>query len=81
MRGMIRAVTVYCSSSSAIPKPYFDAGAALGRALTDRDLAAALVESGEARAATFSMDRLADRYLDLYDRVRTMSPPLPEGAA
>lgn len=33
MRGMIRAVTVYCSSSSAIPKPYFDAGAALGRAL------------------------------------------------
>jgi uncharacterized protein (TIGR00730 family) len=32
---MIRAVTVYCSSSSAIPKPYFDAGAALGRAIAE----------------------------------------------
>lgn len=35
MAGMIRAVTVYCSSSSAIPKAYFDAGAALGRAIAE----------------------------------------------
>jgi phosphatidylinositol alpha-mannosyltransferase len=72
------------AGQDALLVPPGDAGAlatALQRALTDRDLAAALVESGEARAATFSMDRLADRYLDLYERVRTMSPPLPEGAA
>src|SRR5262245_39611071 len=30
---MIHAVTVYCSSSAAIPKVHLDAGAALGRAI------------------------------------------------
>jgi phosphatidylinositol alpha-mannosyltransferase len=44
--------------------------AALARAikavLDDRSLAATLVAGGEARAAEFSMDRLAERYLDLY---------------
>lgn len=47
--------------------------AALARALTavlaDPDRAAALAASGRQRAETFSMDRLATRYLDLYDRV------------
>jgi phosphatidylinositol alpha-mannosyltransferase len=43
--------------------------AALDRALTDQDLARALVCSGAERAAEFSMDRLAERYLELYDRV------------
>lgn len=33
MPAMIRAVTVYCSSSSAIPKAYFEAGEALGKAI------------------------------------------------
>lgn len=41
-------------------------GAALGRVLGDPDLAAALAVAGGARAATFSMDRLAERYLALY---------------
>ena len=35
MRVMISSVTVYCSSSSAIPKAYFDAGEALGRAIAE----------------------------------------------
>lgn len=46
-----------------------DAGAlaeALERVLSDGRLAEALVTSGEARAAEFSMDALADRYLELY---------------
>jgi phosphatidyl-myo-inositol alpha-mannosyltransferase len=34
--------------------------------LEDRSLAATLVSGGEARAAEFSMDRLAERYLDLF---------------
>ena len=43
---------------------------ALRRALTDGPLTAELVESGAARAATFSMERLAERYLELYGGVR-----------
>ena len=39
---------------------------ALSRVLDDRATAATLVAGGEARAAEFSMDRLAGRYLDLY---------------
>lgn len=46
---------------------------ALGRALltvlSDDDRAAALVASGRPRAETFSMDALARRYLELYERV------------
>src|SRR5437763_1751588 len=45
---------------------------ALARALLDvlerPTMAESLVASGEARAAEFSMDTLAERYLDLYDR-------------
>jgi len=36
---MIRSVTVYCSSSSALSKSYFEAGAAVGRALAENDWA------------------------------------------
>jgi phosphatidylinositol alpha-mannosyltransferase len=43
--------------------------AALRRLLTDRELAEELVASGERRAAEFSMERLAEVYLDLYQRV------------
>lgn len=32
---MIRSITVYCSSSSALAPAYFEAGAAVGRALAD----------------------------------------------
>ncbi len=49
-----------------------DAGAlaiALRRVLDDAVLAASLVEAGEARAAELSMERLAERYLGLYDGV------------
>lgn len=41
---------------------------ALRRILTDSELADGLVTSGEERAAQFSMDRLADRYMELYER-------------
>ena len=40
---------------------------ALTAVLEDSSLADSLVAAGEARAAEFSMDRLAERYLDLYD--------------
>jgi len=44
---------------------------ALGRALTkvlgERSTAESLVAEGEARAACFSMERLAERYVELYD--------------
>jgi phosphatidyl-myo-inositol alpha-mannosyltransferase len=42
---------------------------ALRRVLTEPDTARSLVEAGHARADELSMDRLADRYLDLYQRV------------
>ena len=41
---------------------------ALQRTLGDPDLRARLVSSGEERAIEFSMDHLADRYLELYER-------------
>ena len=43
--------------------------AAISRVLRDPTLAARLVEAGEARAAAFSMERLAERYLELYRAV------------
>jgi phosphatidyl-myo-inositol alpha-mannosyltransferase len=43
--------------------------AALRRVLADASLAADLVASGEARAAEFSMERLAEVYLGLYRSV------------
>lgn len=43
--------------------------AGLARALTDRSLAARLVAAGEERAASFSMDRLAEEYLARYQRI------------
>lgn len=39
---------------------------ALGRVLEDRALASSLVASGRERAEAFSMDRLAERYVELY---------------
>jgi phosphatidylinositol alpha-mannosyltransferase len=42
---------------------------ALRRVLTDAVLAADLVASGDTRAAAFSMDRLAERYVQLYERL------------
>jgi phosphatidylinositol alpha-mannosyltransferase len=55
----------------ALLVPVGDAGAlrvALRRVLDEPDLAARLVASGRERAAQFSMRRLAERYLELYDR-------------
>ncbi len=49
--------------------------AALQRGLTDGELRSRLVASGEERAIHFSMDRLADRYIELYEGVLD----LPEG--
>lgn len=60
--------------SHAVLAPPGDAealGAALTAVLTDPDRAAALTAAGRARAAEFSMDALATRYLELYARVAT----------
>jgi phosphatidyl-myo-inositol alpha-mannosyltransferase len=46
-------------------------GAALRRVLDDPGLAAGLVASGEQRAAEFSMARLAETYVGLFERVAT----------
>jgi phosphatidylinositol alpha-mannosyltransferase len=43
--------------------------AALSRVLGDPTFAESLVASGEVRAAEFSMDRLASRYVELYERM------------
>lgn len=48
---------------------------ALLRVLNDGDLAERLVESGRERAISFSMDRLADEYLKIYERI---TEPRPE---
>ena len=45
--------------------------AAIRRVLGDAPTARRLIEAGEHRAAEFSMDRLAERYLELYDEVLT----------
>ncbi len=45
---------------------------ALQRGLTDAALRSRLVASGEERAIYFSMDRLADRYIELYEQVLHM---------
>jgi phosphatidylinositol alpha-mannosyltransferase len=42
---------------------------ALRRVLAEPTLAAELVASGEQRARQFSMEHLAERYLDVYDRI------------
>jgi phosphatidylinositol alpha-mannosyltransferase len=47
---------------------------ALGRVLDDPTLAARLVDAGAARAAGFSMDRLAARYADLYESLLARTP-------
>ncbi|HEY6532641.1 MAG TPA: glycosyltransferase family 4 protein [Acidimicrobiales bacterium] len=41
---------------------------ALRRVLTDRELSSRLVASGEQRASEFSMDRLAQVYVEIYER-------------
>jgi phosphatidyl-myo-inositol alpha-mannosyltransferase len=56
----------------AVLVPPADPGAlaaALRQVLDDSTLAHRLVTAGEGRAAEFSMDKLAERYLDLYRRV------------
>ncbi|MEZ5180812.1 MAG: glycosyltransferase family 4 protein [Acidimicrobiales bacterium] len=47
---------------------------ALRTVLADPVRRSALVASGSERARTFSMDLLADRYLELYERVSTPAP-------
>ncbi len=47
---------------------------ALNRVLSDHALRARLVASGAERATSFSMDELADRYLELYERVTVPAP-------
>jgi len=57
-----------------------DSSAALGRVLDDAVLAAELVAAGEARAAELSMERLAERYVGLYERVVARRQRAPAGA-
>ena len=59
------------SGRDAMMVPPGDAAAlaaALRQVLAERSLAEDLVASGDGRACEFSMDRLAERYLDLYVR-------------
>jgi phosphatidylinositol alpha-mannosyltransferase len=59
------------AGTDALLVPEGDAGALAGavrRVLTDHSLAEALVSAGDARAACFAMDRLAERYVELYGR-------------
>ncbi|MCY3577723.1 MAG: glycosyltransferase, partial [bacterium] len=54
--------------------------ASLKRVLFDSDTAASLVESGLDRAQQFSMDKLAGRYVEIYDDLaarRRVRPPKP----
>lgn len=46
---------------------------AIRRVLAEPEIAASLIAAGEARAAEFSMDRLAERYLALYERATRRS--------
>ncbi len=48
--------------------------AALRRVLDDRNLAARLVEAGRLRADELSMDRLAGRFLSIYESVLAPAP-------
>ncbi|MHB1911637.1 MAG: glycosyltransferase family 4 protein, partial [Acidimicrobiales bacterium] len=52
---------------------------ALTRALSDPELRAGLSRAGAERAATFSMDRLAEAYGDLYARVAGVKKSRPGG--
>jgi phosphatidylinositol alpha-mannosyltransferase len=52
-------------------------GRALTTVLTHPSTAASLVAGGEARAECFSMDRLAERYLELYDLARARARAAP----
>ncbi len=51
-------------------------GDAVRLVLQDPQLAASLAAAGEARASTFSMDRLAERYVDLYRTAISRASPL-----
>jgi uncharacterized protein (TIGR00730 family) len=66
---MIRAVTVYCSSSSAVPKVYFEAAADLGRAIVREGWT--LVYGGN---AVGSMGVLADAARAAKGRVVGITP-------
>jgi phosphatidylinositol alpha-mannosyltransferase len=58
-----------CDSLLVPPGDPAALAAALRRILTDTALAAELVVAGETRANEFSMDRLAERYVALYERL------------
>jgi phosphatidyl-myo-inositol alpha-mannosyltransferase len=51
-------------------------GAALGRVLDDADLAASLSAAGDVRAAAFSMESLAERYVGIYTSAMSRSAPV-----
>ncbi|MGH8999093.1 MAG: glycosyltransferase, partial [Acidimicrobiia bacterium] len=60
------------AGQEALLAPPGDAGAlcrSLRRVLCEPELAAGLVEAGAARAAAFSLDRLAETYVELYASV------------
>nr|HMS90476.1 glycosyltransferase family 4 protein [Acidimicrobiales bacterium] len=57
------------------PRDVTALAAGLNRVLDDPELHGALVASGRRRAEEFSMDHLAQRYVDPYDRVTTPARP------
>jgi phosphatidylinositol alpha-mannosyltransferase len=52
-------------------------GRALTRVLREPSTAATLIAGGEARAASFSMDHLAERYVELYEVARARARAAP----
>ncbi|CAN5471474.1 glycosyltransferase family 4 protein [soil metagenome] len=72
--------TVARPGREALLIPPGDAAAlarALGEAMGSSSRASCLAEAGELRAEELSMDRLAERYLDLYAAVARPHPPRP----
>ena len=67
-----------CDEPAALLVPPGDAaalGAALRRLIDDPALAASLSDAGDARAARFSMDSLAQRYVDIYTSAMEQGAP------
>jgi len=60
------------------PKAAAELADALNRVLADTELRNALVASGRQRAVEFSMDRLAERYVELYQAI-AVSPAAARG--
>jgi glycosyltransferase involved in cell wall biosynthesis len=65
----------------ASPRDPTALGAAIARLLTDGALAARIAANGRARAAEFSVERMVDRTIAVYDRVLGSAGPRTNAAS